>query len=131
MFTAKLTLTGQQIGLDRYVSPGKVSNFAVAAAVDASDNIYATGYTVNAQGGTEWVTVKYPAPPKIEKKASGAMHLEFRTMPGQQYSLEASTNFLNWVNLVTSTADANGIVQFDDTNAPTIPYRFYRGSYFP
>jgi hypothetical protein len=131
MFAAKMTSTGRQIGLDRYVTPGKMSNFAVAAAVDAADNAYVIGYTVNAQGGTEWVTIKYPSPPKIEKKPNGAMHLEFRTTPGQQYSLEASTNFLNWVSLVTTTADANGLVQFDDTNAPTIPHRFYRGSYFP
>jgi hypothetical protein len=77
------------------------------------------------------VTIKYSAAPKIEKKPSGAMHLEFHTLPGRQYSIEATTNFLNWENLITANADADGLVQYDDTNAPTIPYRFYRGSYFP
>ena len=131
MFVAELTSAGRQIGLDRYVSPGRVSNVAVAVAVDAADNAYVTGYTLNAQGGAEWVTIKYPAVPKIEKNATGAMHLEFYTAPGQQYVLEATTNFFDWQSLITNTADANGVVQFDDAAATTIPYRFYRGRTTP
>lgn len=130
-FLAKLTPAGQQLGVDRYNSPNAGSNFGTALAIDKNDNVYVTGYVLNTQGGSEFVTIKYSAAPKIEKKASGAMRLEFHTTPGQQYSLEGSTNFLNWENLITTTADANGVIQFDDTNAPTIPYRFYRGYYYP
>jgi len=74
---------------------------------------------------------KYSAAPKIEKKPNGTMHLEFQTNPGQQYVIEATTNFFNWQGLITNTADANGLFQFDDTSAPTIPYRFYRGNSAP
>jgi hypothetical protein len=131
IFLAKLTGEGRQIGLDRYNSPNAGSNVGTALAIDKNDNVYVTGYVQNTQGGSEFVTIKYSAAPKIEKKTNGAMHLEFHTLPGRQYSIEATTNFLNWDNLVTSNAGANGIVQYDDTNAPTIPYRFYRGTYFP
>jgi hypothetical protein len=113
------------------IHPPNPNYFGTALAIDQNDNVNVTGYVLNIQGGSEFVTIKYSAAPKIEKKPSGAMHLEFHTLPGRQYSLEGTTNFLNWENLITTTADSNGIVQFDDTNAPTIPYRFYRGSYFP
>jgi hypothetical protein len=127
MFAAKLTPAAQQLWIDRYITPGKVSNYAVRVVVDQADNAYVIGYTDNAEGGSEWVTMKYPASPKIEKKPSGAIHLEFHTSPGEQYAIEATSDFFNWQSLITNTADANGLIQFDDTNAPTIPYRFYRG----
>jgi hypothetical protein len=131
MYLAKLDLNGRQIGLDRYNNPTGTSNVAMALAIDSNDNVYVTGYLLNSQGGSEFVTIKYSAAPKIEKKPSGAMHLEFHTNPGQQYSIEATTNFFDWQCLITNTADLNGLIQFDDTNAPTIPYRFYRGNSAP
>jgi hypothetical protein len=131
LFLAKLKNSGEQIGLDVYSHPNTVNTFSTTIIVDTNDNVYVTGYAVDNVGGSEWVTIKYSGDPKIEKKPSGAIHLEFHTLPGRQYSIEATTNFLNWDNLITANADANGIVQYDDTNAPTIPYRFYRGSYFP
>jgi hypothetical protein len=131
VFLAKLTTSGQQLGLDRYNSPNAGSNFGTALAIDTNDNVYATGYVLNAQGGSEFVTIKYSVAPKIEKKPGGAMHLEFHTTPGRQYAIESTTNFFNWQSLITNTADANGLIQFDDLNAPTIPYRFYRGNSAP
>jgi len=50
------------------------------------------------------------------------------SIQGQQYSIEATTNFFNWQGLITNTADANGLFQFDDTNAPSISFRFYRSN---
>jgi uncharacterized delta-60 repeat protein len=131
MLCSKLTIAGQQLGLDRYNSPNAGSNFGTALAIDTNDNVYVTGYVLNTQGGSEFVTIKYSATPKIEKKPGGAMHLEFHTTPGQQYAIEGTTNFFNWQSLITNTADANGLIQFDDLNAPTIPYRFYRGNSAP
>lgn len=131
LLLAKISPTGTQLGLDRFNSPNAGSNFGTALAVDTNDNVYVTGYVLNTQGGSEFVTVKYSAPPKIEKKTSGAMQLQFRTSPGQPYAIEATTNFLNWLGLTTNIADANGLIQFDDTNAVTIPYRFYRGNASP
>jgi hypothetical protein len=127
MFVAKVALSGMQRGVDRYNSPNAISNYGTALAIDSHDNVYVTGYVLNTQGGSEFVTIKYSAAPKIEKKPSGAMHLEFHTSPGQQYSIEGTSDFFNWQSLITNTADANGILQFDDPDAPSIPYRFYRG----
>jgi hypothetical protein len=59
------------------------------------------------------------------------MHVQFHTNPGQRYSIEASSDFLNWQGVMTNNADANGLIQFDDTNAPAIPFRFYRGNSAP
>jgi hypothetical protein len=131
MFFGKLTPSGQQLGFDRYNSLNAGSNFGTALAIDTNDNVYVTGYVLNTQGGSEFVTIKYSAAPKIQKQANGAMHLEFHTSPGQPYSLEATSDFFNWQSLITNTADANGLIQFDDTNAPSIPYRFYRGNSSP
>jgi hypothetical protein len=126
MLLAKINPTGQQLALDRYDHPNAVSTVGVAMAIDANDDVYVTGYFRNAQGGSEFLTIKYSDAPKIETGTNG-MHLEFRTGAGQQYAIEGSTDFLNWQSLITNTADASGLVKFDDTNAVTVPYRFYRG----
>jgi hypothetical protein len=131
MLLAKVTTSGQQLGVDRYNSPNAGSNFGTALAIDGNDNVYVAGYVLNTLGGSEFVTIKYSAAPKIEMKPSGAMHIEFHTSPGQQYAIEATTNFFDWQSLITNTADLNGLIHFDDTAVPAIPYRFYRGNAAP
>jgi len=37
------------------------------------------------------------------------------------------TNFLNWSSFTNGLSDTNGLLQFDDTNFPANPLRFYRG----
>jgi hypothetical protein len=69
--------------------------------------------------------------PSIYSKWRPFHALEFHSTPGQPYSIEATTNFFDWQSLITNTTDANGLIQFDDTNAPSIPYRFYRGNATP
>jgi hypothetical protein len=130
LFLAKVSATGRQLGLDRFNSPNAGNNFATSLAIDANDNVYVTGYVQNTQGGSEIVTIKYSAAPKIDRKAD-AMHLEFHTSPGQRYSIEASGDFFNWRGLITNTADVNGLIQFDDTNTTSVPFRFYRGNSAP
>ena len=44
---------------------------------------------------------------------------------GDCYSIEASTNFLNWMPLGTVSNSA-GSVEFTDTNAPLMLRRYYR-----
>jgi hypothetical protein len=41
------------------------------------------------------------------------------------FDIRASTNLQTWVDLGDIVADTNGLAQFDDTNAPSFPYRFY------
>src|ERR1044072_6766362 len=77
------------------------------------------------------ITPRDRKPFRNPKLASGAMQLEFYTNPRQPYAIEATTNFLNWQGVITNSADGNGLIQFDDTNAVAIPYRFYRGNSAP
>src|SRR6185436_14626815 len=95
------------------------------ALLSANPKLYSTN------GGSEFVTIKYSAAPKMEKKPNGGMHLQFHTSPAQSYAIEATSDFFNWTSLITNTADANGLIQFDDEQAPAIPYRFYRGNSSP
>jgi subtilisin family serine protease len=45
---------------------------------------------------------------------------------GVKHRIQAGTNLVNWINLATNTAAADGTFYFEDVNAPAIPYRFYR-----
>jgi hypothetical protein len=45
---------------------------------------------------------------------------------GAKHRIQAGTNLVNWTNLATNTAAADGTFQFEDTSAPSIRYRFYR-----
>lgn len=42
------------------------------------------------------------------------------------HTVQATTNFLQWINVGSVTADAGGRFSFTDTNAGKFPYRFYR-----
>ena len=42
------------------------------------------------------------------------------------YTIQASTNFLQWSNIGTATGDLSGHFNFSDTNAQNFRYRFYR-----
>lgn len=42
------------------------------------------------------------------------------------YTIQASTNFLQWTNVGTATGDVSGNFFFTDTNATNFHYRFYR-----
>jgi hypothetical protein len=128
IFVAKYDKDGRQLWLHRYDSPQHGNDIPVGIVVDGNQNVYVTGYSTTPEGGTEFLTLKYSASPKIEKKADGAMHLEFHTNPGQQFAIEASADFLSWLGLSTNVADANGLFQFDDTQATNYPSRFYRGN---
>lgn len=46
--------------------------------------------------------------------------------PDLDYTIQASTNLANWTNIGTATCDANGACQFEDSDAPNFPQRFYR-----
>ena len=73
------------------------------------------------------MTIKYvPTTATIQREPSGAMLLQVPGAPGQTNVLKASTNLQSWADLGLVTADTNGIFQFEDTNAPLFPSRFYR-----
>ena len=122
--TIKYDPNGNQIWLQRYSSPGNGNDAGNAIAVDKNGNVYVTGYETTAAGGTEIVTIKY-SPITLQRRSDGTVILQAQGSPGESFDIQASTNLLNWLNLGSVLADTNGLMQFDDTNAPAFPSRFY------
>jgi len=46
------------------------------------------------------------------------------------FGIQASSNLVQWTSIGSGFTDTNGLMQFQDTNSPGIPYRFYR-AYWP
>ena len=122
--TIKYGPNGNQVWLQRYNGPGNGNDSGNAIAVDNNGNVYVTGYDTTAAGGTEIVTIKY-APVTVQKRADGSILLQAQGSPGESFDIQASPDLFNWLDLGTVTADTNGLMQFDDTNAPNYPARFY------
>jgi hypothetical protein len=82
----------------------------------------------NGANGAVLVTV----PPQIthlEVHTDGppSFHLEFTGTPGLTYTVQGSTNFVDWVPVGTATATLPvGAASFIDSDLPLHPYRFYR-----
>jgi hypothetical protein len=122
--TIKYGPNGNQVWLQRYQSPGNGNAAGNAIAVDNNGNVYVTGYDTTAAGGTEIVTIKY-SPLVLQKRADGSILLQAQGYAGENFDIQASADLLNWLDLGSVTADTNGLMQFDDTNAPNYPARFY------
>jgi len=122
--TIKYDPNGNQIWLQRYNGPGNGNDAGNAIAVDNNGNVYVAGYDTTTAGGTEMVLIKY-SPVTLQRKADGTVLLETQGSPGESFDIEASVDLLNWLDLGTVLADTNGLMQFDDTNAPNFPSRFY------
>jgi hypothetical protein len=122
--TLKYSPGGNQIWLQRYTNPGNGNAAGNAIAVDNNGNVYVAGYDTTTAGGTEMVLIKY-SPITLQRKPDGTVLLETQGFPGESFDIEASIDLLNWLDLGTVLADTNGLMQFDDTNAPNFPSRFY------
>ena len=122
--TIKYDANGNQIWLQRYSSPGNGNAAGNAIAVDNNGNVYVTGYDTTTEGGTEIVTIKY-SPVTLQRRSDGTVILQAQGTPGESFDIEASADLLNWLDIGSVLADTNGLMQFDDTNAPAYPARFY------
>jgi len=71
-----------------------------------------------------------PTPPSISisMNSDGSAGLSCVGLPGQTYSIQATTNLLNgpWITLSTSVLDTNGLSVINDPDAPQYSSRFYR-----
>ena len=54
------------------------------------------------------------------------MRMEIQDATGKAYIVEASTNPADWQIVGVATANEDGPSEFDDTEAPTHQWRFYR-----
>jgi hypothetical protein len=58
--------------------------------------------------------------------SDGHAHLRFVAALGQTYSIQASTDLMNWIRLDTRSPEANGVTDFEDVEANHNAARFYR-----
>jgi hypothetical protein len=122
--TIKHGQNGNQVWVQEYNGPNSGNDAGNAIAVDNNGNVYVTGYETLPGGGTGIVTIKY-SPVFLQHRADGTVLLEAEGAPGESFDIQASTDLLNWLDLGIVLADTNGLMQFDDTNAPSYPARFY------
>jgi len=122
--TIKYGPNGNQLWLQSYNGLNAGNDAGNAIVVDKNGNVYVTGYETLPGGGTGIVTIKY-IPVSLQHRADGTVLLEVQGSPGESFDIQASGDLLNWTDLGTMLADTNGLMQFDDTNAPSFPARFY------
>jgi hypothetical protein len=122
--TLKYDANGNQLWVQRYNGPGNGNDAGNAIAVDSAGNVYVAGYETETNGSTGMVLIKYSAV-ALQRQSNGNVILQAHGSPGEIFDLQASTDLQTWVNLGTNSADTNGFVQFDDTNAPSFNCRFY------
>src|SRR5208283_3725772 len=108
-------------------SPGNGSAAGNAIAVDNNGNVYVAGYDTTSAGGTEMVLIKY-SPLTLQRRSDGTVLLQAQGAPGESFDVQASSNLQSWLDLGSVIADTNGLMQFDDTNAPQYNWRFYTTS---
>jgi len=53
------------------------------------------------------------------------MELTFSSADDGSYTIETSTDLVNWSPLTTVVA-TDGVIKITDTSSPNFPYRFYR-----
>jgi len=103
-----------------YAGPIRLTN-SVTLTVNAfetnyNNSIAASAVFVVAPGGT--FTTSGFAP-------NGIFQMGFASVPGSNYVLQATTNFINWVTLSTNLP-TNGVFNLFDPQASNFPARFYR-----
>jgi hypothetical protein len=122
--TVKYDANGRQLWVGRYGRQGNGNEAGNAIAVDNAGNVYVAGYETETNGFTSMILIKY-SPVTLQKQSNGSVILHAYGAPGESFDLQASTNLQTWQDLGDVIADTNGLVQFDDTNAPAFASRFY------
>jgi hypothetical protein len=137
-----LSVAGLSKNISVSFSPNPVHISGSATAATATMNVSTTGGTlpgphpfqVIATAGSSHNSVSNTAvlnmtlcSPAIAPMSDGGMAFAFTSVPGQNYQIQASANFLapDWVPLCTTNATTNLLI-FVDRDAQHLPSRFYR-----
>jgi hypothetical protein len=75
------------------------------------------------------LTVARPAITNLTRLPGPQLSFTISGTPGASYTVEASTNLLNWTVRSNCTMAGNGLFQFLETNVTNPPIRFYRARY--
>ncbi len=98
----------------------------VRAQISPLDDMLALSLVNAAQQIVEVVGVRLPRFTSMGRKSGGSFWVEFIALGGQAYTIQASTNLLNWETVGVVIENLNGWFEFEDSSAPTYQSRFYR-----
>lgn len=111
-------LRNDPIRLIKYDRVGYGSNAYYFGGIDLHEVRILHGHTLV----TNIITIDRPQL-KLSTPAKGIIRVT-NTIPGRTFQIQATTNFVNWVSLVTNTPTTQAVFWF--TNTTTLPRRFYR-----
>jgi hypothetical protein len=124
--TIKYSPDGQELWVQRYDGPAHGDDVATAIAVAPDGSVYVTGWSTTSSNLIEITTIKYTQSPGLSLDTNRNAQLQFLGAPGSSNRVQATVDFLDWLDLGFSVGDTNGCLRFLDTNAPSHPFRFYR-----
>ncbi len=124
--TIKYSPAGQELWVQRYDGPAHGEDVATAIAVAPDGSVYVTGWSTTSSNLIEITTIKYVQYQSIAVETNRTVSLQFPGTPGASNRVQATVDFLDWLDLGFSIADPNGLLHFQDTNATNFPFRFYR-----
>jgi len=98
--------------------------FTISNNVTVNANAFETGYdnSVAASALFNVFPLQLSSPGFV---SNGQFQLSFAGIPGSNYVLQATTNFVTWVPIATNVAGSN-VFNFMDVTATNYPDRFYR-----
>jgi hypothetical protein len=114
-------LTGTEPGLQSY---WRLDESVGLSAYDATGN----GNTATLYLGPVWVPSTAPilAVTPIQYLPDGTAKLQFLGQSGLLYTLQASTNLIDWAEIAAQPAGVRGLWEFTDAEAANLPWRIYR-----
>jgi hypothetical protein len=131
----KYSSAGVPLWTNRYNGPGDSSDVASALAVDGSNNVIVTGYSMGSGSDYDFATIKYVCVPSPVINALQPTNDAFQVrvddvlQPGTLV-IEASTNLATWAPVFTNTTPTN-VLFYSDPGVGNHPWRFYRAFQFP
>ena len=103
---------------------------ALFAANGVIFQISYVGATAAGTDGNDVQITRVAAPPSLlsglTTRPDGFAQFTITGVPGAEYIVEASTDFITWQLIASVTAGGNGLGQFIDPDSLLFPHRFYR-----